>query len=140
MSDPATPILQSHLPILPWMVPALWRLPGIQPLDRENWLEVDDAFAAQLAEKTRLIGARRGDVLRLTEEARPASEELLDHVLAHLAGKPGFNLGASEVTRPDGVAVALDRQDPLRTLGHLVQEDFCPFRAAGCWPRRSADR
>ncbi len=128
MSDP---ILQSHLPILPWMVPALRRLPGIQPLNPEHWLEVDDAYAAQLAEKARLIETRPADVLRMTETARPAAEELLDRVLAHLAGKPGFTVSPDAVTRPDGVTVTLDRKAPLQMLGRLVQEDFCLLQKQG---------
>ena len=37
---------------------------------------------------------------------------------------PAYAVGP-EVRRPDGVTVAIDRADPLGTLGHLVQEDLC---------------
>ncbi len=132
MTEPcATPILQSHLPILPWMVPALWRLPGIQPLDPDIWLEVDDAFAAQLAEKAWLMATRRDDVLVMTEAARLAADELLRCVLAHLSRKPGYAVCDDRVTRPDGVQVPLDLDAPLLTLGHLVQEDFCLLQKQG---------
>jgi hypothetical protein len=125
------PILQSRLPVLPWMVPALWRLPGIQPLDPETWLEVDDAFAAQLAEKARLMAERRADVHILTEAARPAAEELLGRVLAHMSKRRDYVVLPQAVTRPDGVQVALDRDAPLLTLGHLVQEDLCILQRQG---------
>lgn len=128
MSDP---ILQTRLSVLPWMVPALWRLPGIQPLDPAKWLEVDDAFAAQLAEKARLMAECRQDVHVLTEAARPAAEELLRVVLGRLAVTPGYEVAPNSVTRPDGVTAGLDWDAPLLTLGHLVQEDFCLLHKQG---------
>lgn len=125
------PILQSRLPILPWMVPALWRLPGIQPLDPAEWLEVDDAFAAQMAEKARLITTKAGAVHALTEAARPAAQELLRLVLDHLRQNPLYQVGDDRVVRPDGVSVALEGDSPLLTLGHLVQEDLCLLQRHG---------
>ena len=125
------PILQSRLPVLPWMVPALWRLPGIQPLDPERWLEVDDAFARQLAEKARLLAERPAEVHILTEPARPAAEELLRLVLSHLSRRPGYGVSEGAVTRPDGVQVQVNPDAPLLTLGHLVQEDFCLLQKEG---------
>ncbi len=124
-------ILQSCLPVLPWMVPALWRLPGLQPLQPDAWLEVDDAFAAQLAEKARLITERPKDVHGLTPMARPAADELFGHVLAHLSRKAGYRVAPGDVTRPDGVVVAVNRDAPLLTLAHLVQEDFCLLQKQG---------
>ena len=51
----------------------------------------------------------------------------------------GYVISAKEVRRPDGVSVAIDRDDPMGTLGHLVQEDLCllekrgdPLHVAGC--------
>lgn len=130
MSD-AAPILQARLPILPWMDPALWRLPGIQPLDPAQWLEVDDAYAGQMAEKARLIALAPDEVHILPEDARLAAEELHDTILAHLARMPGFQVGPDAVTRPDGVRVMLDRANPLLTLGALVQEDLCLMEKQG---------
>lgn len=118
-------ILQSRLPLMPWMVPALWRLPGIQPLDPAHWLERDDAWSAQLAEKARLIATQPSDVHAMPDSARPAAQELLDLVLSHLSVTAGFAVQDHFVTRPDGVQVALDRDFPLLTLSALVQEDFC---------------
>jgi hypothetical protein len=125
------PILQSRLAVLPWMVPALWRLPGVQPLDPSQWLEVDDAFAPQMAEKARLIATKGAAVHALTEVARPAAEELLRLVLEHLRQNPQYVVEADAVTRPDGVRVALDLGAPLLTLGHLVQEDLCLMQPDG---------
>ncbi|MCB1312515.1 MAG: DUF3445 domain-containing protein [Sedimentitalea sp.] len=110
-------ILQRRLPYDP-MAPR--PLPGIQPLALEDWLIADEAFAGQMAERARLLAERREAVLALAEGARGAALELLDLVLS--LAYPG----AGEMAlRPDGIAVPIDRADPLATLGHLVQEDLC---------------
>lgn len=107
-------------------------LPGIAPLDMADWLHVDEAFPAQMAERSRLIAQRPADVLAQAESARPAAEELLDFVLEWL-GLYGqrYRVGAQLVRRPDGVEVPLDRAQPMRTLGHLVQEDLCLLEKHG---------
>jgi hypothetical protein len=117
---------------LPFDVDAGRPLPGIAPLDPADWLVVDEAFAAQMAERARLLRERRDDVLAVTEGAGPAIEELLDVVLAWLAAHgEGYAVGAREVRRPDGVTVPIDRADPMGTLGHLVQEDLCLMEKRG---------
>lgn len=124
MSD----ILQSHLPFAPWTDPRTSRLPGILPMEPGDWLRVDDAFAGQMAERDRLIAGSPAAVHALSERGRPAAEELLETVLGALG--PGYRVGASEVVRPDGVTVPLDRGAPLLTLGRLAQEDFCLLERA----------
>lgn len=123
------PILQARLPFAPWMDARTWRLPGVLPLEGEEWLRFDDAYAAQMAERDRLIAEREPLVHALLPASRQAAEELMNEVLAVLARTPGFRLSVAEAERPDGVTVALDRTAPLRTLGRLVQEDFCLMQA-----------
>jgi hypothetical protein len=48
-------ILQTTLPFAPWMDPRTNRLPGVLPLKGDDWLRVDEAFGAQMAERDRLI-------------------------------------------------------------------------------------
>ena len=103
-----------------------WPLPGIAPTRMEDWLQRDDAFAAQMAERDRLLQDTRPDVLALDPEARPAAEELLDLVLSLVY--PG---ASGEAHRPDGVNVPIDRDDPMGTLGRLVQEDLCILQKRG---------
>ncbi|NBB96875.1 MAG: DUF3445 domain-containing protein [Alphaproteobacteria bacterium] len=126
-------ILNARLPFAPWVDPTRRRLPGVMPLDRADWLLISDAYAAQMAERTRLLDACAGDVLACLPQARAAAVELLDTVLRDLPDL-GFDVTPTHVTRPDGYRVALDRARPLRSLGLLVQEDFCilqkPDRAA----------
>jgi len=126
-----TPILQARLPFAPWMDARTWRLPGVLPVEGDDWLSVDDAFAAQMAERDRLFATAAPAVHALLDRARPAAEELFDAVLAWLDGQPGYLRGPQGITRPDGVTVALDRGQPMRTLGRLVQEDLCLMERVG---------
>ena len=115
---------------LPYDLEAQRRLPGVSPLDPADWLLVDEAYGAQMAERERLIADRPGAVLALEPAAEQAAGELLEMVLAHLPS--GFDRKAERaVRRPDGVVVQIDGTAPLRTLGHLVQEDFCLLQKQG---------
>lgn len=118
-----TEILQTHLP---YDIHSPRPLPGIAPLQMEDWLHRDEAFAGQMARRAALLAERPGAVLALDEGARPAALELLD--LVQGLAYPG---SGNRVTRPDGVTVSIDRADPLRSLGQLVQEDFCILEKRG---------
>lgn len=117
-------VFQTRLPVAPWADPATRRLPGIQPLDPARWLEIDEAYAGQIALRERLIAEREVEVHALLPGAETAAAELYNRVLAELPGL-GFMLAGDRVTRPDGVELALDPARPLVTLGRLCQEDFC---------------
>lgn len=123
-----SPILQDRLPIAPWMVPALARLPGMRPCGADDWLRRDEAFAGQMARRDWLLATRQPLVHALLPEGRAAAEELHDLVLARLRDDPGYEVGAAQVRRPDGVSVPLDRVWPLANLGRMVQEDLCLLR------------
>lgn len=125
------PILQSRLPFAPWRDPRTSRLPGIIPCPPEGWITRDDAFAAQMAERARLLSAAPERVHALLPEGRAAADELYAAVLARLAQDDGYRIGREAVTRPDGVTVPLDPSQPLMTLGRLVQEDLCLMQARG---------
>ena len=127
--QPADFIHQSELPFAPWADARTRRLPGILPLDMAHWLQVDDAFAAQMALRERLIAEHPEAVIGKTPMAEAAVEELYGFVLAHLP--TGFTRGPDRVTRPDGVQVVLDPRQPLHTLGRVVQEDLCVMQEAG---------
>ncbi len=110
---------------------ALARLPAMQPVRPGDWLQVDEAYAGQIALKARLLAARPGDVMAVLPGAEAAARELLDLVLAEIAGMAGFAVGPVAVVRPDGVTVAIDRSRPLVTLSRLVQEDVCILQKQG---------
>lgn len=117
------PVLQSRLPSAPWMVPAQRRLPGVQPLDLSDWLEVDDAHAGQMALRDRLLAERREQVLDRTEGSEAAEGEVLETVLAYLPH--GYRRDDAQLTRPDGTCVDLYDDTPLAVAGRVVQEDLC---------------
>ncbi len=117
-------ICQTKLPVAPWMEDRTLRLPGLNPVAPGEWLLVDEAYGAQMAYRADLIRTRFQAVHRLDEAARPAALELLERVVLESKGMAGFTVSESAVTCPDGRHVAIDREHPMVTLGHLVQEDF----------------
>ena len=126
-----TPILQSRLPLAPWMDLSTSRLPGINPVDSDDWLTVDDAFYGQMQRRDDLIAQIPQVVLGQLPAGLPAAQELYDLILSRLAMQPGYQVGSASVVRPDGVEVPLDRAQPLKTLGRLVQEDLCLLEKHG---------
>jgi hypothetical protein len=72
-----------------------------------------------------LIATRRDDVIAVMPEAREAAHQLLVHVLDHVGQDVGYRVDDGTVTRPDGIKIRVDHEDPLGTVGRLVQEDFC---------------
>ncbi len=124
-------VLQTELPHAPWLEPALWRLPGTQPLDPSLWLMRDDAFAGQMAVRDELIATAQDRVHALLPEAREAAAECLDLVLEHCGQQEGYVVRGGHVARPDGVDVSIDRGHPLITIGRLVQEDMCILQPGG---------
>ena len=128
--DPEKPVLQNRLRFAPWMQEQSRRLPGIMPLDMADWLQVDEAYAGQLALKAHLLATCPDVVHQLPEVARPAAEELLELVLDQLRGMDGFAV-AKLVTCPDGRVVEVDRANPLITLSQLIQEDLIIMMQGG---------
>ena len=62
-------IVQQQLPTIPWLVPALARLPGVLPLSMADWLVVDDAFGGQMALRDQLLAERTDAVYAMTPGA-----------------------------------------------------------------------
>ena len=107
-------------------------LPGISPFDPAAWLDVDDAYAGQMAERIRLLETREEEVLQCAPEALSAAQELAGMVWDNLAAhQKGFSFGAGEVTTPDGRTLVRYALRPLHLLAHLVQEDFCILQKHG---------
>lgn len=115
------PILQKALPE-EMLGPR--RLPGVSPCGAEDWLRVDDAYAAQMRYRLHLLDDRRDAVLWMEPGALDAGREVLREALNILPGL-GFDVSHDAVTCPDGRRVPLDHDAPLLTLGQLVQQDIC---------------
>jgi len=124
-------ICQDSLPVKPWMEEKLRRMPGMQPLAPEDWLQVDEAYGPQMAYRDELLAGKRDEVYRIEPAAAPAAEELLHQVLRDIDEKPGFEVHPDQVIRPDGVAVELGAAPPLVTAARLVQEDFAILEKRG---------
>lgn len=119
------PILQTQLAVRPWSDPLLARLPGLVPLGEAPLFLRDDAFAAQLALKDRILAARPGATLFLPPEAEEAGAEALGLVLSAVRTDPAYGITpGGPVLRPDGVRVALDGVPPLLAAARLVQPDL----------------
>jgi hypothetical protein len=117
-------ILQNALPEAQTGDP---RLPGTMPCEPDDWLRVDEAYAAQMAYRTQLLEEHPQAVLR---ESNDAGKEVLEEALRILP-KLGFAVSDTGVTCPDARMVKIDWDAPLRTLGHLVQEDICILEKRG---------
>jgi hypothetical protein len=92
---------------------------------------VDDAFAAQMALRDRLVAEREGEVIAALPGSEAAVDELYRKVLEEELPRLGFVLDGESAIRPDGVPVRLDPAAPLRTLARLVQEDLCVMQPDG---------
>ena len=117
----AQPILQDNLPE-EMRQAALAPLPRMQPLDGP-WLRFDAAYAPQMALRRRLIDQRRSEVIGQVSGAEAALAECLERVLEDLPER--FRRDRDRVIGPDGVAVETDRDDPLATMGRMLQQDIC---------------
>ena len=116
-------ILQKALPFAPWMQAHTLRLPGIQPIKLEDWLQIDDVYTEQLLEKQKILENHFDQVHVMANECVLAGEELLSLVLT-LLNDLGFVQSGLRVKRPDGLEVIIDANKPLLTLAKLLQEDF----------------
>ena len=105
-------------------------LPGIAPCEAADWLRVDDAYAGQMARKAALLADQREAVLWQEQRDQASAVEVLEEALALLPGL-GFTCAGDVVGCPDGREVRVDRDNPLATLGHLVQEDICLLEKRG---------
>ncbi|MEW9922466.1 DUF3445 domain-containing protein [Marimonas sp. MJW-29] len=120
-------ILQNHLPE---EMTGENTLPGVGPCAPDDWLRVDEAYGAQMAYRLHLLGDRPDKVLWMAPEALEAAQEVLREALK-LLPKLGFSVSGDGARCPDGREVPIDRDDPLRTLGMLVQEDICILQKRG---------
>lgn len=115
----------------PYMAGTSGRLSmALVPLDPKNWIEPDEHFVADLAEKERLLAERHQEVFRVLPEAAPGSAEVLallvDFLPAHFPGVYERQ-GDRFYNRASGRTWDLARTalHPLDLAGRLVQEDLC---------------
>lgn len=116
-----TEILQGAIP---YAVVIGAPLPGIGPLAPDGWIIRDEAFAAQMAERDRLIRDTPA-LVHADAGADPAAKaEVLEQVLSVVSKRDGYVVGQGGVMRPDGIRVDL-AGDPMLVAARLIQEDLC---------------
>jgi hypothetical protein len=121
-------ITQRSLPFTPWQDPALSRMPGMRPVEG-SWITVDDAYAAQMAERARLWHVARDAVRIVTPGADEAVAEVLEVALRALP--TAFRREGGAVVRPGGVRVATEGEEPFGVLNRLLQEDLLVLERRG---------
>jgi hypothetical protein len=122
---------------------------GVAAIDARHWFELGEDYAAQMAEKQRLLAERRAEVLQILPQAEAAARELLAAVSRWcIETLPERFAREGEAIRcPDARRVPLSGKPPLETAALLVQEDLCLLQpdAAGtliltgaclCFPSR----
>jgi hypothetical protein len=124
-------ICQDHLPMAPWHDTHLKRLPGINPMERADWVIVDSAFQGQMQFADHLLAQSRDKVLMIDPSAHLAAVEMLDCILAVLPNVTGYDVTQNSVWRPDGAVITLDWDQPLLTARLLVQQDLCIMMPIG---------
>jgi hypothetical protein len=107
---------------------------GLQAVPPARWIEIDDAYGAQLAAKRDLLATRHGDVVQALPQAKPAAEEaltlLLDHLRTHHADRFAFEGGTlRNVATGEAWDLAHSSLHPLEQAVGLCQEDFCILQA-----------
>ena len=103
---------------------------GLQTLELQDWIEPDEHFASELAEKERLLRERHAEVFSVLPEALDGSTEVLELLVTHLPTRfPTlyrreedflYNLVTQQVWD-----LARHELHPLDLAGRLIQEDLC---------------
>ena len=106
---------------------------GIKTLDTAEWLQMDDQFDHQMAERRRLLQHQPEDVVAALPASEPSQDELLavllDHLAVHAADHYRIAKGEVEDRRTGHVyGLTSEAHAPLMLIGRLVQEDFCLLR------------
>ena len=114
--------------ILQKSIPYEWQkvtnLPGVMPLNPQEWIIFDDAYIEQMAEREVLL-KNNNDVIVIDKNSEDAARELLDVTLHFLCEVDGFEVSEKQVITRDHRIVKIDYGEPLLTCGLLVQNDFC---------------
>jgi hypothetical protein len=122
-----TVILQKALPEAQTQMNTL---PGVGPCAPDDWLRTDEAYGPQMAYRIKLLSTKQDAVLWCDPGALEAAREVLAEALLVLPCL-GFDVEDAQVTCPDGRVVAVNVDNPLLTLGQLVQEDICILQKRG---------
>ncbi len=106
---------------------------GLQPLDPDEWIEIDENYISFLAEKDRLIAERPGDVFAAEPGTEGAQREVLELVVDHLnRGRAHIFPGRAERDflgdRLPRFQIHGSNEAPLQIAARFVQEDLVLMR------------
>jgi hypothetical protein len=94
--------------------PFRWRL-GLRPLDVADWIEIDDRYDLDLAEKARVLAQHGSTAFAAIDGIEHEAAEVLDTLVRHLRTRWPDRFGD----------LGADRSaHPLDAAGRLVQEDL----------------
>jgi hypothetical protein len=106
---------------------------GLHALAPDDWLDPGLDEAPQMAERRRLLAERPAEVLAALPESAAGQHELFALVLEHLPQRFPERWrrdGAALVDLASGERIPPAPAEPLKTLGRMVQEDFCLMQAS----------
>jgi dimethylamine monooxygenase subunit A len=103
---------------------------GLLPLDLQEWIELDEHMAVELAEKERLLREQHPAVFAVLPEALNGSTEVLELLAAHLPARfPALFAREGPLLHNHVAQQTWDLSQnvlhPLDLAGRLVQEDLC---------------
>jgi hypothetical protein len=109
---------------------------GLKALDLREWIEIDEHFEGQLAERRRLLDQRREAVLGALPESAAGQAEVLELLLDHLPERfpehyRRANGELANLVTGERFDLAAWREAPLELAGRLVQEDLCLLQRGG---------
>jgi len=122
--------------LYPFLEPPYRMTMGLLPLAPAEWIEIDDAFASDIAERERLLAERHGEVFASVPGSEAGGREVLDRLAEHLQAQFPTHYrrdGSALIRLHDGrrFDLAQPGMHPLDLAGRLVQEDLCLMRRQG---------
>jgi hypothetical protein len=127
MSRPGLPPETIHLPFEdgPFRMAM-----GLLACPEADWIELDERYPAELAERRALLATRHADVFAAIPGSEPARAEVLALLAAHLAARYPAWFRREGDRLHNGLTgedwdLAAPPCDPLELAGRLVQEDLC---------------
>lgn len=106
-------ILNTHLPVKAWLDPQTARLPGVKPVEIEDWLKRSDSHDAQISYRRQLMREKRDAVFQALPQSEEACAELRDIIVNEV--------GSS----------VIGNNHPLLEAARHVQEDLCILQKQG---------
>ena len=101
---------------------------GLKPIQKESWLEIDNLFSTEIAEKKKLLKNKRSDVLITPSSSFSIQKEVLTTILEHLqlfhANHFNINKETVEIIKTKEIYNHQKFPNPLELASMLVQEDL----------------